>query len=439
MASGLIGQAALLVSGILVARLLGPEERGYVALLVIFPSFLSIVGGLGIPEALTYFIASNPTAGRALGRSALRLGLVQALVLFAAHSLILVVVLRGYPVAVAIAGAISLLWVPAALTLQYSLAVVQGYRRFSQLNRLRLVAPILYSTAVVPIFLTGLADVRAIILAWVVSYIVAAGATLLSALQPLPVNDSERAVPSKRDMTRFGFKSFVGSTSPVETFGVDQAIVGLFLSVRDLGLYVAALAFANVPRLVGRSIGMVAYPHVASKDDPQEAERSIWRFFWLTTGLCGIIVGALGLGADRLVPLLFGRAFSESVPLVRLLLIGALFFGARRVLGDGLRGAGHPSANTVAEMCSWAWLIPSIALLAPRWGTEGVAVALTSSSAFGLAVLLFIAHRAFSGGSPASRDGSNGPAEEIAVGGSIVVKPGEIRAVRGTDGIPGSW
>ena len=435
-ASGIIGQGALLVSGILVARLLGPEERGYVALLVIFPSFLSIVGGLGVPEALTYFLARDASVGRTLGRSALRLGLVQGAVLCAAHSLLLALAIRDYPISVVVAGMISLLWVPAALTMQYSLAVIQGYRRFGELNGLRLLAPVLYSIAVVPVFIIGLSDVRVIILLWVIAYTVAAGVTLLCALRPLLASNGTGVAPSKRDLSRFGRKSFIGSTSPVETFGVDQAIVGLFLSARELGLYVAALAFTNLPRLVGRSIGMVAYPHVAAKRDPREAERSIWRFFWATVCVCAVLVGSLELGASRLVPLLFGHAFSESVPLVRLLLVGGLFFGARRVLGDGLRGAGHPSANTVAELCSWVWLIPSLAVLAPRWGTEGVAVALATASAFGLAVLVLIALRTLSSGSHQTRDTGDGTMVPVAQATASLDPAAQTGPVPGTEEMP---
>lgn len=424
-ATGLIGQGAVLISGILVARLLGPEDRGYVALLVLFPSFLSIVGGLGVPEALTYFIARDPHASRAILRSVLRLALVQGLVLCVIHALLLGLTIRDYPAAVRVAGLISLMWVPAALAIQYGLAVIQGHRRYKKLNRRRLLAPVLYSITIIPVFTFGIDDVRMIVILWVTAYSVAAVATVTTAVLPLPASLDTAPVPSGGDMIRFGLKSFVGSTSPVETFGVDQAIVGLFLSARSLGLYVAALSFTNLPRLIGRSVGLVAYPHVAAMKDIREAKRAIWRLFWFTVVLCTAIVALLGVAAARLVPLLFGDAFRESVTLVRLLLIGALFFGARRVLGDGLRGAGYPMANTIAEVCSWTWLIPALAVLAPHWGTGGVAVALASASLVGLVVLVFIALRTFSRRSREMGDALSVPSGRVAVPSPAISKPTE--------------
>ena len=57
--TGLGGQAVLIISGILAARILGVEGRGYLALLIIFPVVLCQLGGLGLPQAVTYYTARN--------------------------------------------------------------------------------------------------------------------------------------------------------------------------------------------------------------------------------------------------------------------------------------------------------------------------------------------------------------------------------------------
>ena len=57
--TGFGGQAVLIISGILSARILGVEGRGYLALLIIFPVVLCQLGGLGLPQALTYYTARN--------------------------------------------------------------------------------------------------------------------------------------------------------------------------------------------------------------------------------------------------------------------------------------------------------------------------------------------------------------------------------------------
>ena len=50
--TGFGGQAVLIISGILAARILGVEGRGYLGLLIIFPIVLCQLGGLGLPQAV---------------------------------------------------------------------------------------------------------------------------------------------------------------------------------------------------------------------------------------------------------------------------------------------------------------------------------------------------------------------------------------------------
>ena len=56
-ATGLAGQAALLISGPLLARTLGLDGRGQLAALLLWPNVIALLGTLGLPSAVTYFLA----------------------------------------------------------------------------------------------------------------------------------------------------------------------------------------------------------------------------------------------------------------------------------------------------------------------------------------------------------------------------------------------
>ncbi len=100
------------------------------------------------------------------------------------------------------------------------------------------------------------------------------------------------------------------------------------------------------------------------------------------------MVAVLILIAGELVPFLFGQDFADAVTITRILLIGAVFAGARRVLTDSVSGSGRPGLGSLAELSSWIVLVPLLLLFTPLWGTEGVAAALTVTSAISLLVLL---------------------------------------------------
>jgi O-antigen/teichoic acid export membrane protein len=77
LASGTINQLALLVTGILAARALGPDGRGTQALLTLLPFVLSQVGTLGLPTAVVYFAGTSGVSSRSLARLLRRPAAVQ--------------------------------------------------------------------------------------------------------------------------------------------------------------------------------------------------------------------------------------------------------------------------------------------------------------------------------------------------------------------------
>jgi O-antigen/teichoic acid export membrane protein len=397
-AAGLAMQTTLIVSGIAVARMLGPTDRGYFALLSLLPVVLWQLGSLGLPVATTYFVATRAySVGEIVGRVRPHAAF-QALALVPLHALLLVTLLRGDPDNVLTAGCLTLLMVPACLAQQYGIAVLQGQLLFVPFNVLRVLPLLLYSAAALGLLLLNVESLPAVCAAWTLSYLASGLSALAVARRSLrrraPRSDRPGQLcqaPDRnlvRRMYRFGLRGLLGSSSPIETFRLDQALVGLVLTPAALGIYVVALALTNVPRFVAQSIGMVAFPQIASQADSGNDLRSIWRFLGVTLVLAAAVVVVLEACAPALVRIFFGSAFVDAVPVVRILLIGSLCFAGRRVLTDAARGAGHAFAGSLAELCSWAVLIPLLLILPSD--VQGVAAALTISSAVSFAALAAI-------------------------------------------------
>ena len=79
--TGVAMQTVLLLSGVVVARALGPTDRGYLALLALVPVLLWQLGSLGLPVATTYFVAQDPSRRREVSRAMRRPALIQCAVL----------------------------------------------------------------------------------------------------------------------------------------------------------------------------------------------------------------------------------------------------------------------------------------------------------------------------------------------------------------------
>lgn len=385
-ATGVAGQIALVVTGVIAARALGPTDRGYLALVLLIPGAVYQVGHLGLPTGVTYFVAKHPPSVGVILQRLRNMIVFQVCGLTAIHGLVLVLIVGDEPQRVRDAGMISLGLIAAGFTLEYVLAILQGCQAFTAFNLLRSAPSVLYAVGLLALYIVGDVSLVGVLLVFVGINGLAATIGAVVAWQRLrgpAANVEVETVPSRSEIARFGLKGYLGATSPLEALRIDQLIVALFISPTALGLYVAALAFTNLPRFIGQSIGLVAYPRVASAVDPVTARRSVWRLTALCAGISSPIVLVLIITADDLIPLAFGQQFAGAVVPARILMLAGLLVGIRRVLSDGARGLGRPLLGTSAEISTWLTFLLLLLLLQPS-SAQGVARGLVGAAAVGV-------------------------------------------------------
>lgn len=398
LAASFFSQGALVVTGVLVARTLGPEDRGYLALLFLLPAILQQVGTLGLPLATTYFIASDRSRESAIRRAIKFPAFTQVVILVVLQAGALWFLVGDEPERVRQAAVVSLAILAGSLADIYGKALLQGQGRYAAYNLMWNGIVTFYLAGVVALVVSGHADLVTISIAWVSANILAGALSLAVAVAAQPRESQTGSPVSRARMFRFGLRGFMGTVSPVATFRLDQAVIGLFLAPEALGLYVAALAFTNLPVFISRGIATIALPQVA-RAEQEERQGEASRFVALSVALTGIVIVVLEIGAGWLVPFFFGADFDQAVLITRILLIGTFFTGARRVLADVTSGRGRPGLGSMAELVSWIVLASAVAVLMPIWGVEGIAAAITISSAASLLALVLLLRHA---------DGSHG-------------------------------
>ena len=390
-ATGLASQASLLVTGIIAARALGVEDRGHFAFIFLVAQVIAVFGTLGVPIALTYFIASDPTRTSRFAWRLRRFVSVQIVLVTLIHAGILVALFWTSGGDIKVAAAISLPTSGAQVAQTYGLGVLQGLRQFRWFNFLRLLGPAGYAVAAAASWVAGGRDLVDMTIAYSAAYVFAGAATVVIASRSvLPLDHTMRdSDPSTLEVVRFGVKGLLGAASPLETFKLDQSVVGLFLAPAALGLYVTAVAFSNLPKFIAQSIGMVAYPYVARQEDQRARQVTLWRFTAFATVVCGAVVLLLELSVSWLIPLMFGSAFAAAIPVARVLLIAGFLISVRRILSDGARGVGKPGVGTIAELTSWVVLVPSL-LICVHYGLVAVAWGLAGCAAVSVGILLVL-------------------------------------------------
>ena len=387
--AGVGGQLLLLISGPLVARILGVEGRGYLAALYVWPGMLAALGTLGIPVACSYFLNSEPgQAARILG-AVYRIAIGQVVILTAILGAFLCWWGRGKPEEVQFAIYPTLLIIPAGLAQEYALAVLQGNQRYSAFNSMRLLPALLYAICVFVLFLLHENRLSVVVILWVSTFLLAGATTTIVALRQTRI-DWNIQPDLRRRIRKFGMHGHIGAIAPVDGLRLDQLAASIFLAPAALGIYVVGYAFTNLPKFISQSAAMVAYPEIAKRKGFAEKERLVSKYFWGVTFTNCAIAAILIAAMPFLVTLFFGKEFLASVSIAQILLVGTTFAASRRILVEGLRGHGYPQVSSLAEVSMYPWLLTGGAVLMWVYGVKGLAIGVTIGYALSLAVALVI-------------------------------------------------
>lgn len=382
-----------LLTGVLVARILGVHGRGELAAIILWPSAIAYLGDLGLPVAYTYESARDERQIPALVGNAVVASLLQWMLLSALGAAIIPVALHQFGPTVALTGiAFLIAYLPLNLLTRYLNALNQGTRAFGRFNIVRMSVPISYAAILGAMTLGDLRTVQWVIVATLVSNVCALVAAIITSGQRLRSFGRPRVDRSvfKRTLG-YGVRAHLGNLTPVDSMQLDLLLVTALLGATDAGLYSVAISAAMVLRAQGTALGLVALPEVAAARTPQQQREATGAFFRLLTVMNVATAVAIASAAGLLVPAIYGRDFAYAVPTVRILTVGMIAASMRQLLGDCLRGAGKPLAGTLGEFAGWVVGLAALGALVPLFGITGAALGVSLSYAAALAVVLGVA------------------------------------------------
>ena len=379
------------VAGIIVARWLGAESVGALAVINVAVATIVQLGSFGLPSSNTYFIAQDQTHFRSAAINslifALGVGLILALGLSAVASL------RpdwfGFvsPELIRIA-AIS---IPFQLLGLIGLNILLALGKIKEFNLLDLAGQsfvLINAMLVLLVLKQGLETLVA--LNTVASILVSIVIALLLVIS------GKRLVQSKwradmallRRMIGYGLKFHISILAGAIIIRADLLVVNHFRGAAEAGVYSVASQFALMLMLLPGVIATLLFPRVTSEQDPSgETTCLVSRYTTLIMFLCCLAAVPLSL----LLPLIYGPAFSDATKLLLILLPGVYLMGLESVLVQHFTALGLPRAIPLYWVATLALNLVLVFALVPRYGAQGAAIASSISYAaiFGLVALHF--------------------------------------------------
>jgi len=366
---GLLG----VLTGALAARLLGPDGRGELAAIQMWPNFLAAIANLGLPEAIVYFSARfTIRSGRYLG-SAVALTLLLSAAFMACGYLALPHLLPAQSAEVIHAARwyLLLLVVQALYLPQHAF---RGLSDFASWNAVRFLAAFGWFGVLATAAVSGHRAPAFIALAYLAVLAAIAAPLLLLTRRRVP-GPYRPDLSQWRPMLRFGLPSVTSGIPRTLNLRLDQMVMAALLPAHTLGLYVVAVTWSNAVAPFPNALANVLFPRTAAQVLAADRHRVFAQGIRLAVLSTVCVAAVVAVVTPWLVPLLFGAAFAAAIP-AALVLVGAAAIGAvNTVLEEGLRGLGRPVLVLRAELCGLAVTVVALLFLLQPYGILGAALA----------------------------------------------------------------
>jgi O-antigen/teichoic acid export membrane protein len=379
---------ASVLTSIITARILGPEGRGQLSLLILIPTLCCSFGQIGIGHAINYYASKIPSTKLIVNSFAISLIISFLLVL------LVFIGTNAFEAFFLKAGNVKLLLImifslPFYIFNNLFLSLFQGFYKISIRNLL------LVSQSLLGIFLLlvlliifDLGLIGALMsIVFALTVIVIWSAYYLS--KHIRREEIKIEIPLIKKLLYFGLKSHIGNIMKDLSYRSDILIIAYFLTTADIGCYVIAVTIAEIIWKIPDAVGSVLLPRIGQMDSTSIKSLTpfVCRTIIIPSLFCCLI---LGFFCRNVIILFFGSDFLPAVPVVLFMLPGILCLSVWKILANDLIAQGFPMKYSLTSAVALIIMILFDLLLIPNLGIIGAAIASTISYFAATAVMIYL-------------------------------------------------
>jgi O-antigen/teichoic acid export membrane protein len=381
-----------MITGIIVARSLGPAGRGELAAILILMQTGSWIFSLGGIEAIAFHQARHPQHGARLMGSWLSLIVPLSILAIIAGELLLPTMFSAQTSEALHLAQLYMPLVFIPLTGIVFSGILLGDRNFVAFNTTRLITPALAAIGYVILWPLGLLTVEA-------ALVVNAIALLAAAIYAGVVCFKRHSLgPPQRWLLRktiaYGAQSHGGSLAGFINARLDILIIPAFLVAAEVGLYSVATNVASIVATLTGTIAIFALP-VATAESRHSARvviRTMHAVFLIGSAFAVTLI----IIAPLALRIFYGPEFVDAAPTLRILLPGEVLSATATVLISGLLAANRPLLTTMITLPAAIVTVLGLLLFLGEGGIDTAALITTIAYSI-LFVLALIAFRRVAG------------------------------------------
>ncbi|KRE44903.1 oligosaccharide flippase family protein [Paenibacillus sp. Soil522] len=366
------------LTSIVTARMFGVAGKGEFSAILFWATFLVGVVGFGLPTSLIYNMKQHVGKGAEYIRAGFLFQLPVSIIVGVISWIYLPVWLGNYSAdVIQTARWYTVLTLPLLLAVNLIAALAQSTDNFKIYNGVRLLVPIFNLAGIVVLFMTGVLNIHAAALVYLITTLLVVMWSLFQLRRELKIDWFKRMVDRVAAKSLFGYGSRVFGVELLGTLysQFDKIIILSLLTPRDFGLYSVVYALSRVFNTVQMAISNVIFPKLTGLDKDKIIS-TVGRAFRLSLILMTIVVVPSIFIGRFLMGILFGQEFLEASIAFYLLSIECILGGGSWILAASFNALGRPGLVLIRQVIALAITIGLFFVFTPLYGLNGIALAL---------------------------------------------------------------
>ena len=380
------------VTSILSAWALGAEGRGDLAIVTLFPFVAVLIAAIGLPFAHRYWIAKKPHWSSAIVTFTLVFCVVASIVAIAVSEIVVPIYVGERSEEVMWLLRLFLLNIPVLMLSEMFRGILEGARSFGWIGAARM-------SFIVPQAVGYLAfwwfDALTLIIAVAiitVAQLICLFVFTLGVWRELKPRLSWNFAVIRREIS-YGIRSYPGILTEYGVLRLDQILLAGMASSTLIGLYMIAVALAEITATLASSVADVLMPEVAASKNKETSTALLGKSLRLTMYAHIAVLIPLMIAAPIVLQIVYGSEFVAATGAFRVLLVASVLWSAGLIVTSGLNGFGFPGLSTTARIASGVVTVVTLIIFLPIFGIMGAAISSLLGYGVMLAVGMFWLHR----------------------------------------------
>lgn len=371
-----------LVTSVLVARILGPEGRGQLAVAITISAIGAQLLNFGLAASNTYYVARDRSLLPALVGNSVLIGLllgglavVTCLVFFTLFSGL--APLKGMLLILALAT------IPFGLTNLFLQKLLLGIQEIRAYNVIEIGAKFLGVGLIVVLILFNrvtVATVFSVTWAAVLGGMAAAFWHLWGYFDRFP----RPSVALFGNTLRYGLKAYLAAFCSFLVLRIDVLMIKYMLNAEQVGYYTIATGMADMIYMMPVVVGTIMFPKLSAMTTEKKKWHSTRKVLFVLSVLMVFVVALAALLAEPVIRLLYGKAFLPAVAPFVWLMPAIFALSINTIFMNYFASVGMPPIAVYSPMIAASFNIILNTKMIPLYGIIGAAI----SSIFSYALML---------------------------------------------------